>query len=92
MKIEIDKDIVSKAILCEKNFDCLKNENHDFCKVEFSCFREVHFINCLEDNFCVYKKVFGEKFLHWNRVSLKERCLGEFVAIRELKEGESIVR
>ena len=39
-----------------------------------------------------YKKVFGEKFLHWNRVSLKERCLGEFVAIRELKEGESIVR
>jgi len=62
MKIEIDKDIVSKAILCEKNFDCLKNENHDFCKVEFSCSSEVHFINCLEDNFCVYKKVFGDSF------------------------------
>lgn len=63
MEIEIDEKIVTKAKACIKNFDCLNNDMHIYCKVEYCCNNKVHFIKCLDNQYCSFQKSFGFAFM-----------------------------
>ncbi len=60
--MEIDKEILKKTSDCKKNFDCLKNDQHIFCKVEYCVNHEVHFVKCMDVDYCVFKMYFGQSF------------------------------
>lgn len=57
--MEIDKKILEQTEHCQKNFDCIKN-NNICCKVENCVNKTVHFVECSEDNFCSYRMTFGK--------------------------------
>lgn len=59
MKMEIDEKTVSETNRCPSNLDCLNNSKHVFCKVEYCCDNEVHFIKCVNNQDCNYKSSFG---------------------------------
>ncbi len=59
MSIEINEDIKALATLCQHDFACLKSESHALCKVKDCINGKVHFIECKDQNYCVYKKSFG---------------------------------
>ena len=61
--MDIDKEILKKTIKCEKNFGCLTNDKHIYCKVENSVANEVHFVKCLDNNYCTYKMSFGQSYI-----------------------------
>lgn len=61
--MDIDKKIIEETIKCEKSFDCLKNDKHVYCKVENCVSSEVHFVKCLNDEYCVYRMSFGESYI-----------------------------
>jgi len=61
--MEIDKNIISNTIKCEKNFDCLSANNHVYCKVESCINNKVHFINCVYNLNCSYKMSYGDTFI-----------------------------
>ena len=58
MKIEIDNDIIKATIKCRKDFDCLKNQNHVFKKVNSLVGGQVLFVNCAEAG-CDYYLSYG---------------------------------
>jgi hypothetical protein len=55
----IDDKIVAETLLCEKNFECMKNNVHVYCRVEKCIDEKVHFIKCIDSFHCSYKLVFG---------------------------------
>ncbi len=59
---EIDEKTVNKTLHCEKNFTCLKSDNHVCCKVENCINNEVHFITCADNINCSYKMSFGNSY------------------------------
>lgn len=61
--MEIDRNIIAQTLRCEKNFDCLNNYKHVYCKVENCVNNSVHFIKCLDNNYCTYKMPFGNSFI-----------------------------
>jgi len=61
--MEIDKKIVAETSKCEKNFDCLNNNEHVYCHVESCVNKGVHFISCQEKSTCSYKMTFGFSFI-----------------------------
>ena len=62
MLIELDREILQKTTDCDKDFQCLSNENQIYCKVS-ECISNVHFVKCSLENYCYYKLSFGnEKF------------------------------
>ena len=61
--MEIDKEILNNTTNCEKNFDCLTNDKHVYCKVENAINNEVHFVKCLHDDSCTYKMSFGYSYI-----------------------------
>ena len=61
--MEIDKEILNNTTNCEKNFDCLTNCKHIYCKVEYALADEVHFVKCLYDEHCTYKMSFGFSYI-----------------------------
>lgn len=61
--IEIDKAILNNTNACGKNFECLKNENHIYCKVESCVSDKVHFVKCKSENSCNYKISFADSFV-----------------------------
>ncbi len=61
--MDIDKEILKSTTKCEKDFSCLRDKKHIFCKVEFCINDEVHFIKCLNEEYCTYKMSFGESFI-----------------------------
>ena len=56
--MEIEKEILDKTTLCNKDFDCIKNNNIR-CKVTRNVDKKVIFVECREKNFCNYKMSFG---------------------------------
>ena len=58
--MEIDPKIIKETTKCDKNFECLKNENYTCLtsKVDRAIDGKVHFINCSVAN-CSYKMSFG---------------------------------
>ena len=59
MNIEIDEKILTETILCKKNFECLKNDNHVICKIEIAINDKFLITKCVDNRFCSYKKSFG---------------------------------
>jgi len=59
MKILVDELIVSKTKCCENNKDCLKNEEHIFCQVQYFCNNQVLFVKSVSAQKCHYKSSFG---------------------------------
>ena len=58
--MEIAEKIIQETTKCDKNFECLSNENY-VCvtsNIEKVIDRKVHFINCKVTN-CNYKMNFG---------------------------------
>lgn len=58
--MEIDKKIIAETLNCRRNFDCLDDEKHVYCKVENCIKYKVHFIKYLETSICYYKMSFGD--------------------------------
>lgn len=59
MSIEIKEDIKALAPLCKHDFACLKPGHHALCKVQDCINGKVHFIECNDQNYCVYRTSFG---------------------------------
>jgi hypothetical protein len=57
--MKIEKEILDKTVKCTKDFDCLKNEKHIYCKVERVIDNKIDFIKCKEKTLCNYKLAFG---------------------------------
>jgi hypothetical protein len=60
--MEILKEILDKTVHCDKDFDCIKN-NNICCNVESCVSNEVHFVECREKNSCSYKMTFGHSYI-----------------------------
>ena len=58
--MEISQEILNLTTKCEKKFACLNNDTYTICKVENCISNEVHFVNCLNDNYCTYKLPFAD--------------------------------
>ena len=58
--MEIDKKTVAETLRCEKNFDCLNNDEHVYCQVESCVNKAVHFVKCPVMTPCNYKMSFGD--------------------------------
>ena len=56
--MEISKKILDETVHCQKDFDCIKN-NNICCKVDYCVDKTVHFVKCSEENYCRYKMNFG---------------------------------
>lgn len=63
MKMDIDKKIINKTDRCKKNFECLKNKNHIYCKVKDRVGETAHFIECVDELNCNYKISFGFSYM-----------------------------
>ena len=57
--IEMDKEVLKKTI-CENNFECLNNEDHNYCKVEKSIEDKVFFIENFNHRDCNNTIPFGK--------------------------------
>ena len=62
MDIHISEEVRRTATNCKKKFSCLEEERKDLCKVENCIDGKVHFIKCLNDEYCPYKQSFGDSF------------------------------
>lgn len=61
--MEIDKKILDKTVHCKRNFSCINNDTHVFCKV-LSCINKgVYFIECEKKVFCDYRMPFGKSYV-----------------------------
>lgn len=60
MAVEIDKQIINEASKCNKDCVCISSQSSPYCSIKDCVVGEIHFINCLEANFCPYKIPFGE--------------------------------
>ena len=56
--MEIEKEILDKTLHCNKDFDCIKN-NNICCTVIRSVDKEVLFVECGDKNSCNYRMTFG---------------------------------
>lgn len=55
----IDDKIIAGTLLCKRNFGCMKNNMHVYCKVEDCVNEKIHFVRCVDNLHCSYKMVFG---------------------------------
>lgn len=62
MNWNIDTKIVKQTSKCDKNFACLKDAEHVCCQVKGSIVGGVHFITCLEVDYCNYKASYGYEY------------------------------
>ena len=56
MKYEIDDATIKAATQCEKNHACLKCTGHVYCSVEHCVMHRIHYVKCLYEEPCPYKK------------------------------------
>jgi len=59
MDIVVSDELLQATTNCRKGFSCLKGNSEDLCKVETCIDGKVHFIRCLNDEFCTYQHAFG---------------------------------
>ncbi len=58
--MEINEAIINETKNCNKDFSCLKNKEHLFCKVRRCINSSVHFIECIDDIKCSYRINYGD--------------------------------
>lgn len=61
--MEIAKEILDKTTNCQKGFECLKNDDHIYCKVENCVSDNLHFVRCLSRDYCSYQLPFGRSHI-----------------------------
>ena len=58
----VNDEILETATDCEKDFSCIKGENDNLCTVEDCINGKIHFIKCLNEEYCSYQHSFGDGF------------------------------
>jgi hypothetical protein len=82
--MKIEKEILDKTVKCTKDFDCLKNEKHIYCKVERVIDNKIDFIKCKEKTLCNYKLAIGYSNIctcSFNKFYWVVRCSGFIVIL-----------
>lgn len=59
MRLNINDVTQEVTTDCEKGFSCLNGDGKDMCKVKSCVNRQRVLIICPNDNFCYYKKSYG---------------------------------
>ena len=62
-KIEVSDKVLIDTINCEKNFSCLKNDDHELCKVTECIGNNIHFLECANNSVCNYKLLYADSFV-----------------------------
>ncbi len=62
-EIKVNPEILKNTTECKKDFSCLSGNRTDLCKVELNVNDKIHFVKCLSDEPCDYKKSFGYSFI-----------------------------
>lgn len=57
--MEIDQKVLENTTNCLKDFECIKNADFTFCKVEECINKKVYFVKSENQKFCPYKMYFG---------------------------------
>lgn len=58
--MEINEAIINETKNCNKDFSCLKNKDHSYCKVKKCISNSVHFIEYSDKLSCNYNIIFGD--------------------------------
>ena len=61
--MEIDKLIIAETVRCEKDFACLSEKTHVYCKVENCINKKIHFIERKDLFQCRYVMCFGDCYI-----------------------------
>ncbi|MFZ3059066.1 MAG: hypothetical protein WA102_04925 [Candidatus Methanoperedens sp.] len=61
--IRVNEEILKNTTKCRKDFSCLSGKRNDICRVELAVNDKIHFVKCLSDEPCDYKKSFGYSFI-----------------------------
>lgn len=59
MDVKIDEAVVRATTHCTKGFGCLDPASQDLCQVQHCVQGKVHFVECLNVDFCNYQMSFG---------------------------------
>jgi len=59
MAIKIDETVVRATTECAKDFACLDTSGKNLCHVKHCVQGKVHFIECLNVDYCSYQMSFG---------------------------------
>ena len=57
--IKIDESIIKTAVECEKDCVCLSSTSHNLCAVTHSVHDKIVFIECMNNEQCIYRNSFG---------------------------------
>jgi hypothetical protein len=57
--LKVSKEIEEATTDCTKGFTCLAGDGTDLCKVTSSVNDEIHFVICLNEEDCTYKRSSG---------------------------------
>lgn len=63
MDIEIDESTMRAATGCTKEISCLDPSRTTLCQVKHCVQNKVHFVECLDVDYCCYKMSFGSGFV-----------------------------
>ena len=63
MIIKISDLTIKETTKCKKDFSCLSEKRKKLCKVTHTAENEVHFVECLDTEFCSYRMPFGNSFI-----------------------------
>ena len=58
--MEIKEEIIKETKNCNKDFSCLKNKNHEYCKVKNCISSSVHLVECVDNTDCNYNITYGD--------------------------------
>jgi hypothetical protein len=70
--IKIAGKVVKETTKCEKDFACLKDNNHGLCKIVRTVQDNIIFIECLNWKLCTYRMSFGASSYICNCPTRKE--------------------
>jgi len=62
MESHVSDEVKQSATNCKKDFSCLKAGRNDLCQVKYCVGGKLHFIKCLNQEYCSYQHAFGDEF------------------------------
>ena len=61
MVLQVQDEVIKEAKNCQQDFSCLKSDGEGLCKVKSCVGGEVHFIECMNDEYCSYQSTFANE-------------------------------
>ena len=58
--MEIDPEIIKKAIYCSSKNRCISDCHHTLCKVKECINDKIYFLECVDNKHCNYRISFGQ--------------------------------